>query len=78
MFSLEKRRLKGYLINVYLKGGGRQMDASRLFLVVCGNRTKSNGLKPEHRKFHANMEELLYGKADKALEQAANQYPIFL
>ena len=30
------------------------MDEARLFLVVCSNRTKSNGLKLEHRKFLTN------------------------
>lgn len=35
--------------------GGRQMDESRLFLVVCSDTTKSNGLKLEHWKFHTNM-----------------------
>ena len=31
------------------------MDEARLFLVVCSNRMKSNGLKLEHRKFHTNV-----------------------
>jgi len=30
------------------------MDEARLFLVVCSNRTNSNGLKLEHRKFLTN------------------------
>ena len=57
LFSLGKRRLRGDLISVYkyLKGSGRQMDEARLFSVVCTNRTRSNGLKLEHRKFRTNM-----------------------
>jgi len=57
LFSLGKRRLRGDLINVYkyLKEGGRQMDEARIFLVVYGNRTRSNSLKLEHRKFRTNM-----------------------
>ena len=39
----------------YLKGAGRQMDETRLSLVVCSDSTRSNGLKLEHRKFCTNM-----------------------
>ena len=51
LFSLGKRQPRGDLINVYkyLKGGGRQRAEAGLFLVVCSNRTRSNGLKLEQR-----------------------------
>ena len=43
-------------VNKYLKGGERQMDEAKFFLMVCSDRTRSNGLKLEHRKFCANMQ----------------------
>ena len=57
LLSLGIRRLRGDMINVYkyLKGNGRQLDGARLLSVVCSDRTRSSGLKHEHRKFCTNM-----------------------
>ena len=56
LFRLLKRRLRGDLINVYkYLRFGRQRNEARLFSVLWGNRTRGNGQKLEHRKFHTNV-----------------------
>ena len=55
LFSLEKRRLRGDLINAYecLKIWS-QVNRARLFSVVPSDRTRGNGHQLEHKKFHMN------------------------
>ena len=57
LFSLEKRRLRNDLINVYkyLKCGS-QRDMANLFPAVCGDGTRGNNHELEYRKFCTNMQ----------------------
>lgn len=55
LFGLEKKRLRGNLINVRecLKGGCQQ-DGVGLFFVVLSNGMRGNGHKQKQRNFHLN------------------------
>ena len=57
LFSLEKRRLSGDLINIYkyLKCGS-QKDMANPFSAVCRDRTRRNSHKLEHGKFNTIMQ----------------------
>jgi len=61
LFSLEKRRHRQGLINVYkyLVEGSKE-DRTRLFSVVTGDRTGGNGYKLKYKKFNLNFKKRIF------------------
>ena len=73
MVRLHLRHLILPLCFEYLRGGC-QADWARLFSVVPSDRTRDNGYKLYHRKFHLNLrEKIFYFEGDRALEQAVQR-----
>ena len=55
-FSLEERELRGDPFNAFKYLMDRsQADEDRVFSVVHSDRTRGNGQRVEHTKFHTNM-----------------------
>ncbi|KAK4827881.1 hypothetical protein QYF61_022275, partial [Mycteria americana] len=71
LLSLEKRRLRGDLVNIpkYLKGGCKE-DGARLFLAVPCNGTRGSGHKLKHSRFPLNKRKC---EGDQALAQVAQR-----
>lgn len=53
--------------------GESKEDEVRLFSVTPSNRTRDNGYKFEHRKFHMNVKKKKISECNEALEQTAQK-----
>ena len=61
LLSLEKRRLRGDLINAYKHIKGKwKVDGAKLFSVACSNRAKGSRHRLEHRRFHTNIRKAFF------------------
>lgn len=56
LFTLEKRQLRGYLINVYksLMAENKE-DGTRFFLGASSDMSRSSGYKLRYRKLHLSI-----------------------
>lgn len=56
LFTLEKRQLRGYLINVYksLMAESKE-DGARFFLGASSDMSRSSGYKLRYRKLHLSI-----------------------
>lgn len=84
LFTLEKKRLRGELVNTckYLTGKNEQ-EETRLFSVRLWDRTRSNGHKLKSTKFHLNTRKhfiivfivivINYSECGQTLEQVAQR-----
>ncbi len=61
LFSLEKRRLRGKLIECFrILKGFTNVDANRLFLIDDSSRTRSNGVKLKCKQLHLDCTKLFF------------------
>lgn len=70
LFSLEKRRLREELFNVYkyLEGG---CEEDVLFSVVPSDRARGKGHKLKHRRLYLNIQKQFFTLCDGALARVA-------